>query len=249
MVWQTIREGRAIWLLLVPISLIVPWVIAGAPQAQWYAITNAAVALTAGVSVFGIQHRANTQRFLVHHGARAGLVWLVKVGVWLFGLAVIWGMLTVTAYLLNRQFFRNAANLAWRDYLTALLPLIALASAYVGVFAVSMLCGMAIRRGITAWVLAMVAAGVTMLPAFGLAASEMLPMWSLAVLPPVFLLISWIWSGDWLYDRPARTMDPARTDVNCDHDDAMRRLCRDPRLGRARVAANSRASHLGQPYS
>jgi hypothetical protein len=190
-VWQTIREGRAIWLLLLPISLIVPLVIAGTPQAPWFAITNAAVALTAGVSVFGIQHRANTQRFLVHHGARAGLVWLVKVGVWLFGLAVIWGMLAVTAYLLNGQFFRNRAALT------------AVASAYVGIFAISMICGMAIRRGITAWVLAMVAAGVIMLPAVALVAAEMLPMWCPVVLPPAFLLISWLWSGDWLFDRPA----------------------------------------------
>ena len=203
LVWQTIREGRAIWLLLVPISLIVPWVIAGTPQTQWFAITNAAVALTAGVSVFGIQHRANTQRFLVHHGARAGLVWLVKVGVWLFGLAVIWGILALAAYLLNRQFISNAANLAVRNYLLALLTLTGVASIFVGVFAISMLCGMAIRRGITAWVLAMVAAGAIVLPAAVLAASDMLPLWSLAVLPPAFLLISWLWSGDWLYDRPA----------------------------------------------
>jgi ABC-type transport system involved in multi-copper enzyme maturation permease subunit len=203
LVWQTIREGRAIWLLLVPTSLIVPWVIAGTPQVGWFAITNAAVALTAGVSVFGIQHRANSQRFLVHHGARAGLVWLVKVGVWLFGLAVIWSILAVAAYLLDGQFIRNAPNLIWRDYLLALLTLTAVASVYVGIFAISMLCGMAIRRGITAWVLAMVAAGASVLPAVALAASDMLPMWSLAVLPPAFLLISWLWSGDWLYDRPA----------------------------------------------
>jgi ABC-type transport system involved in multi-copper enzyme maturation permease subunit len=203
LVWQTIREGRAIWLLLVPISLIVPWVIAGTPQVGWYAMINAAVALTAGVSVFGIQHRANTQRFLVHHGARAGLVWLVKVGVWLFGLAVIWSILALAAYLLNRQFVRNVANLDRPAYVWALLTLTGVASVFVGVFAISMLCGMAVRRGITAWVLAMVAAGAIVSPAVALLYSDMLPMWSLAVVPPAFLLISWLWSGDWLYDRPA----------------------------------------------
>jgi ABC-type transport system involved in multi-copper enzyme maturation permease subunit len=204
LVWQTIHEGRAIWLLLLPIGLILPLVIAGTPQALWFAITNAAVAITAGVSVFGIQHRTNTQRFLVHHGARAGLVWLVKVGVWLCSLAVIWGALAVAAYpFFNRQFIRNAANVPGRDDLSGLLVLTAVPSIFVGIFAISMLCGMAIRRGITAWLLAMVAAGVIILPTFALVATEMLPMWGPAVLPPAFLLISWLWSGDWLYDRPA----------------------------------------------
>jgi ABC-2 family transporter protein len=201
LVWQTLREGRSTWWLLLPIGLVLPWIIAGTPQAQWFAITNAVVAITAGVSVFGIQHRTNTQRFLVHHGARAGLVWLVKVCVWLFGLAVIWGVLFIGACIFNFQYIRNMGKSNWFDY-QALFALIGVASIYFGIFAIAMLCGMAIRRGVTAWVLAMVAASAVAIPV-ALAASNMIPFGGPVVIPPAFLLISWLWSGDWLFDRPA----------------------------------------------
>jgi hypothetical protein len=203
LVWQTLREGRSTWWLLLPIGLVLPWIIAGTPQPQWFAITNAIVAITAGVSVFGIQHRTNTQRFLVHHGARAGLVWLVKVCVWLFGLAVIWGVLFIGTCIFNFQYIRRSmVNSNWFDY-QAWLALIAVASIYFGIFAIAMLCGMAIRRGVTAWVLAMVAASAVSGPVFALAASNMIPYYGPVVIPPAFLLISWLWSGDWLFDRPA----------------------------------------------
>ncbi len=49
------------------------------------------IALVAGINVFGMENRGRTQRFLTHHGARPGLVWLVKLAVWCVGLAMIWG--------------------------------------------------------------------------------------------------------------------------------------------------------------
>ena len=55
----------------------------------WLMILAAIGFLVAGVSVFGLENRARTYRFLVHHGARPGLVWVVKLATWIFGLAMI----------------------------------------------------------------------------------------------------------------------------------------------------------------
>ena len=71
-------------------------------------------------------------------------------------------------------------------------------------FAVALLCGMAIPRGITAGVVAMVFALVLGGGAgSALVQVGMLPVWGLLVLPAAFLAVTWAWSGDWLLDRPA----------------------------------------------
>jgi hypothetical protein len=182
-----------------------PWLIAGRYNEQWIGVTSAVVALTAGVSVFGIENRSNTQRFMVHHGAQPGLVWLIKLCVWLFGLAVIFGTVLVVVFTFGiPSFGRPAQRPHWSDLsLQTFYELLALASIYLNIFSVAALCGMAIRRGITAWVLAMVAAlSATIVPG-ALATSNMLPLWGVAVVPPTFLLISRLSSADWLFDRPA----------------------------------------------
>src|SRR5262249_22217823 len=94
LVWETMREGRLTWYVLVVGGLILPRALLilrnrhvnPAPIAVW----NWLVALAAGVSVFGLENRAGSYRFLVHHGARPGLVWLARLATWCFGLAVIW---------------------------------------------------------------------------------------------------------------------------------------------------------------
>src|SRR5262249_46729573 len=83
--WQTMREGRATWLFLAAIGLI--W---AAPlldgrvhiDPTYLFFWQAMIALTAGVSVFGLENGRRTYRFLVHHGARPGLVWRAKLSAW-----------------------------------------------------------------------------------------------------------------------------------------------------------------------
>ena len=65
------------------------------------------VALVAGASALGLENRASTRRFLVHHGARPGLVWLVKISVWVAGVAVI-GVLAAGGPLRKRLSARHA---------------------------------------------------------------------------------------------------------------------------------------------
>ena len=61
-------------------------------------LIDIAIALVAGINVFGMENRGRTQRFLTHHGARPGLVWLVKLMVWCLGLFLIWGPQAVVMY-------------------------------------------------------------------------------------------------------------------------------------------------------
>ena len=64
-------------------------------DSAWLLLISIGVSLVAGTNVFGLENRARTQRFLTHHGARPGLVWLVKLAIWGVGLAVIWGPLAL----------------------------------------------------------------------------------------------------------------------------------------------------------
>ena len=62
---------------------------------------------------------------------------------------------------------------------------------------------MAIRRGITAGVIAIV---VTLALGFaqgGLLLGNMMPLWGPLAILLAFPVVTWAWSGDWLLDRPA----------------------------------------------
>ena len=113
---QTIKEGINRWFLLAAIALVPP-LLASLFQSNLdvtpLALAGVLVALVAGASALGLENRARTHRFLVHHGARPGLVWLVKLSVWVTGVAVIGallaclaGMLTITG--LPRSWIRRS---------------------------------------------------------------------------------------------------------------------------------------------
>ena len=92
------REGRSTWLVLLAIGLICPaWILSGngdvnrLMQTFFPMLCYGAIALVGGVSVFGLENRRRTHQWLVHHGARPGLVWLAKLASWVFGLALIVG--------------------------------------------------------------------------------------------------------------------------------------------------------------
>jgi len=193
--WQTMKEGERTWCLLAAIGLVPPTLIflsSGYLDFSWIVILSIGVALVAGASVFGLENRVRTHRFLTHHGARPGLVWLVKLAVWGLGLAVIWGPLALMAKISMEHTIVSGIE----NWLLSVLviPLF---------FGVAQLCGMAIRRGITAVVIALVIGLALVIPLVSLAVAHMLPTQGLLVIPVGLLAISWAWSGDWLLDRPA----------------------------------------------
>jgi hypothetical protein len=191
---QTVKEGWRSWCLVAAIGLVY---IAFALQIQGYLdnsviwLTSIGVGLVAGASVFGLENRARTYRFLAHHGARPGLVWLVKMTVWCSGLALVWG-----PHLMLAARARNYPRGPIENWLVGVLtPLL--------FFAVAQLCGMTIRRGITAVVVALVLGLALAMPLVALVVGHMLPVQGLLVLPAGLLAVTWAWSGDWLIDRPA----------------------------------------------
>jgi hypothetical protein len=194
--WQSAREGAGTWRVLLLVGLLVPGALLllnNQLDPTFTLLLNVVVGLTAGVSVFNVENRARGQRFLAHHGARPGLVWLVKVTVWAVGLAMIWlPIVSIWQSLTNDRPAMSSGSGAF----------MALAGG-LDCAAVGLLCGMAIRRGITAVVLALVVTLALMVPQATLLTLGMLwPSWLLAV-PLGLLGVSWAWSGDWLFERPA----------------------------------------------
>ncbi|MFI5457427.1 MAG: hypothetical protein ACHRXM_18440 [Isosphaerales bacterium] len=193
--WQTMKEGGRTWCLLAAIGLGLPMLIFlrfGYLDFALIVILSIGVALVAGASVFGLENRMRTHRFLTHHGARPGLIWLVKLAVWSLGLAVIWGPLALmTKNSMEKTIVRGIEN--WL-LSVLIIPLF---------FGVAQLCGMALRRGITAVVIALVIGLALVIPLGALVVAHMLPVQGLLVIPIGLLAVSWAWSGDWLLDRPA----------------------------------------------
>lgn len=196
--WQRIREGFAAWLGLALIGLGIPFVLAigwGAFEPSFVSILNLIVALTVGIGTFHAESRDRTNRFLAHHGVRPSTAWAVKVAVGAAAVALIWVLLPIPLSISWR--LRPEGNEALQSQFVFLIGALPLG------FAVGTLCGMAVRRGVTA---AMVAVLVTLLIGTGEAAlvtGRMMPIWGLLLPPIAALLVSWAWSGDWLLDRPA----------------------------------------------
>ena len=155
--------------------------------------------IIAGISVFGIENHARTHVFLANEGVQPGLVWLVKTSIWLAAMFVLW-VLTVLV----------SACLRWATSLTLGGPLTSLSMHFylsVGgvvltTLAIPILCGMVIRRGITAGTVTLLVLILVLPPLFGLFAMEMLPSVFLWLVPLALLAVSFAWSPDWMLDRP-----------------------------------------------
>jgi hypothetical protein len=204
MAWQTTKEGRKTWALLAAIWLVTPGLMflwsGYSPNPEGLALISVGISLAAGASVFGLENRSRTQRFLTHHGAWPGLVWLIKLVVWvaalcgigMLGLAMSWGPLAFT----DKTNVDRIYAIPIKNWMTG-------TSIVLLYFGIALLSGMAIRRGITALVVALIAGLALLIPLGALVATDMLPAAGLLVIPAGLLAVSWAWSGDWLFDRPA----------------------------------------------
>ncbi len=59
------------------------------------------------MSVFGPENRMRTFRFYAHHGARPGMVWLVKTAVWAAAVLVSWMALGLAWWMSWRRWSRG----------------------------------------------------------------------------------------------------------------------------------------------
>ncbi|MHC5539280.1 ABC transporter permease [Singulisphaera rosea] len=195
LVWKTIREARWTLLLIYGFALLLSEFVLS-HVIQWYDRMTIALpfgvvlGVVAGVSVFGGESPERTFRFYVHHGVRPRLLWTVKVFVWTVGL-----LATVILGGLSLWFL----NVAWAHSVESTLMAIL---AFFEAFAIAQLCGMLIRRGITAGVVSLLLLFLIMMPQVGLVRANMIPEWGLILTPALALLMSFVWVGEWMFDRP-----------------------------------------------
>ena len=71
------------------------------------------------------------------------------------------------------------------------------------VFAIAVICGMTCRRGITAFVMAMVLSIGVMLPLIFVVQLNLASEYALFFVTVGLLWVSWAWRADWMLDRPA----------------------------------------------
>lgn len=193
--WKTVREARWTFLFLYAFGLLLPEFVLHHVN-QWYdrvTITlpfGVFLGIIAGVSVFGVESPERTFRFYVHHGLRPRLVWTVKVAVWTVGLFATLALGGLSILILGFE---------WKHSLESTgLAVLAMFEA----FAIAQLCGMLIRRGITAGVVSLLLLFVIMMPQVGLLQSNMIPAWGLFLTPALALLMTFVWVGEWMFDRP-----------------------------------------------
>jgi hypothetical protein len=200
--WQATREAHAAFPFLLLLGVGLPGVIAiiswvwyrTAEDVTLLMFCNLLVALLAGVGVFNAEQRGQSFRMLAHHGVRPALIWPIKVLAWLLGLAAI-GVLCLG--LLSISLFAPRSNSVASP---SELIMYAIVLSYC--FAVGLLSGMAIRRGITAAMVAVLAVCASAASFGVLGAAGLLSVWWLATLPVALLAVSWAWTGPWLLDRP-----------------------------------------------
>jgi ABC-2 family transporter protein len=193
--FQTIKEASRMWLSLAAVAIALPafghFFYSSYRDSFWLVILAGVGFLAAGVSVFGLENRARTYRFLVHHGARPALVWTVKLATWICGLAAI-ALAAGCSWILMR-ISNGPSGEHWGLALSS--PLL--------VFSIAVLSGMTCRRGITAFVLAMVLSLALMFPLLSLVFLNLVPESGVFLVTAALLAISWAWRTDWLLDRPA----------------------------------------------
>ena len=154
--WQTMKEGRKTWCLLAAIGLVCPVLLIylelrrhlEATCGSWWTEHRHQPG-GRGQRIRAREPSDGPSGFSLTMGHEPGLVWLVKLAVWGMGMAVIWGPLAVDGW----------------DQLVALsdlalsvdsVLLIRLRSFLLLLRRIALVCGMAIRRGITAVVIALV---------------------------------------------------------------------------------------------
>ncbi|QDV32765.1 ABC transporter permease subunit [Tautonia plasticadhaerens] len=199
--WQAAREVREAWPALALVGLGIPLLMRGlavglrvrlTDEAGLAMLLNALVALVAGVLVFHPEQKGRSFRFLVHHGVHPTIVWPIKLVAWMPGLALLWSPYVVlfAVGVLDPSVFGPGSS-------RQVYPIV-----LTGCFASGLLCGMAIRRGITAAVVAVLVVLLTGLPIVILAAIGLMPVWWAWEVPVAVLLVSWAWAGPWMHDRP-----------------------------------------------
>lgn len=206
LLWETLRQVRAELWMLVAVAVagatapyLIAWNLRSSNDAISFTFVAAMIlALATGVLAFNGENRGRTHRFLLHHGAQAGVVWAVKVATW-WGIALgLWAVAFAPAWLTLPP--APTRELPGGIGLGSVVSWVVVGLTIP--FAIALLCGMAFRRGIMAGMVALIATLAVIIPMLaGLAAQVVFP-WHWPYVAIGLLAASWAWSGDWLRDAP-----------------------------------------------
>lgn len=206
LLWQALRQVRSQSWMLVGLAIasgVGPYLLLwntrnGGADGSLKVFGAAVLALLTGVLAFNSENRGRTQRFLLQHGARAGVVWAVKIATWWLVALGLWGIVLTPIWLMmphtpagSRPPFLETDRVVF--YAIAGLTI---------VFAVGVVCGMSFRRGIMAGMIGLVVSLAIAIPLAGLLGARVLFPWHWPYLAAALLAVGWAWCGDWLHDRP-----------------------------------------------
>ena len=150
----------ALAILVVPLFLIV----SDAIDPMMVEFIGLFAAIAAGVNVFGPENQGKTYRFLAHHGVGPGLVWTVKIGLW--SVAMVAVCAPALALLAPRMTGVRSGGFPESGLM--------LLGIWTYGFSAGQLCGMVIRRGITAGLVAFVLMGLLLAPVSSLISHTMI---------------------------------------------------------------------------
>lgn len=201
--WQTVREGRAVWAQATLLALAIPGLelfISGPGSSNLVLLLGMFLLalLIQGVSVFGLENAAGTRQFLDNQAVSPRTAWAAKVAAWLLGVVVTTVLLvigsTAVALVLGR-------GVVLGEVIRDSRGLVFFLSICANCLATGMVGGMVFPRRITAALLSGVTAVAVVAPQVGLFQAEMIPAWSLVLVPSALVGISLLWAGDWLAVR------------------------------------------------
>ncbi|MFO0950044.1 MAG: hypothetical protein U0835_02620 [Isosphaeraceae bacterium] len=190
--WLAARQGGWLWLVLVPVGLYAGLLAAMGGRVAVLTPLLTPFALITGVFAFHAETRDGSRRFLAHHGLGPGSVWFWKTATWLAAFNALW----LVWLPLGLAFSPGSVLDPNRT------PLATGVAAVLGAFAVGQLCGMLFPRAVTALVVGAVVLAGLAVPVGPLVAVAFIPPGMLLAIPAGVLLVTWGWSGDWLYNRP-----------------------------------------------
>ncbi|WP_165220069.1 ABC transporter permease subunit [Aquisphaera insulae] len=204
--WQAFREVRSVapWLLLLGVVTPMFYQFFGVGQEVYglWLLMNGIVALLVGLNAFGMETRAGTPRMLAGHGARPGVVWLVRLVLWVLPLLAIWTLGLVAYLWMTSDSFLARLNRVWSAPETSAVIILGALMIWLTPMAVGALSGMAFRRGIMAGAMAVLGFIILAVVVGGAISASLVGPWTMIAIPPTILAVSFLWRWDWLLERP-----------------------------------------------
>jgi hypothetical protein len=222
LLWQQWRQSRWTMIIMTALGLaLVAWIMVIKPdeakRAPTMAMATATVTLLfsvlAGASVFQADQSKQSFRFLAERGVAPATVWFTRHVVWIAPVAV-WSLATVFLVLFafeSRDLCELAEKLIRGDLDTAIdagqaigilagMFLVTLALVY----SVGQFCSMFLRRNIVAAFVGLILAGVLCWWAGLMDTLGISWLWSVAPIPLVLLVATWLRTPHWLLERNDR---------------------------------------------